>query len=51
MYQNILALFPYKIFILRVIAVFELLIHISIYPSIIFALSYLIMVPNQKLAN
>ena len=35
MYQNILALFPYKIFILMVIAVFELLIHISIYPSII----------------
>lgn len=51
MYQNIVALFSYKIFILMVIAVSELLIHISIYRSTIFALSYIIMVPNQKLAN
>ena len=51
MYQNIVALFSYKIFILMVIAVFELLIHTCIYRSIIFALSYIIMVPNQKLAN
>ena len=51
MYQNIVALFCYKIFMLMVIAVFELLIHIGIYPSIIFALSYIIMVPNQKLAS
>ena len=51
MYQNIVALFSYKIFILMVIAFFEMLIRISIYPSIIFALSYIIMVPNQKLAN
>ena len=51
MYQNIVALFSYKIFILMVIAFFELLIRNSIYPSIIFALSYIIMVPNQKLAN
>ena len=40
MYQNIVALFSYKIFILMVIAFFELLIRISIYPS------YIIMVPN-----
>ena len=52
MYQNIVALFSYKIFILMVIAFFELLIRISIiYPSIIFALSYIIILPNQKLAN
>ena len=51
MYQNIVALFSYKIFILMVIAVFELLIHTSIYRSIICALSYIIMVPNQKLTN
>ena len=51
MYQNIVALFSYKIFILMVTAFFELLIRISIYPSIIFALSYILILPNQKLAN
>ena len=51
MYQNIVAFFACTIFILEVISVFKLLIHISIYRSIIFALSYIIMVLNQKFAN